>query len=130
MFLGSKEFPHILLISCVQQADGSDFGSGPDLVDVFVVDGRFLERSRVSTESAEQTFHVLMRRARRSRRKQDRSELLAEVSLELSHILPPLILPQHLADTAGCLYLKQGINPHGGSAQKADTSPGGAGLPS
>lgn len=45
MFLGSKEFPRILLISCVQQADGSDFGSGPELVDAFVVDGRYFERS-------------------------------------------------------------------------------------
>lgn len=44
MFLGSKVF-RILLISCVQQADGSDFGSGPEQVDVFVVDSRYFEWS-------------------------------------------------------------------------------------
>lgn len=55
MVFGSKEFPRILSISCVQQADGSRFGSGPERADVFVVDSLSGRQ-----EPERQMFHVLI----------------------------------------------------------------------
>lgn len=150
MFLVSKEFPRILLISCVQQADGSESGSGPELVDVFVVHSRYFEQSaefgrvsRADVSCADYTCdastHVQVKRGKRRRRPlslscTDRPELLPEAALELqSH--PPLLLPLTLSASGRHRWMfifktkNKSTRWVRRSARNADTTPGRA-LPS